>query len=316
MWQDRCVKTLVISIILLIIVGILKFLFPTPLMDEELAEERFWALKTFAKPEFDMLVMGDSRTFCGISPDAMNTILPSYRILNFGYSLGGLNEVIYREATAKLDPNSNKKVLLLAVTPSSLLPETAKNLAFQEKKTMSREYVYILTNFYQIAKFLSPLKVEDMIPFQLQKIIRKILKKDTSERHYTKFHDNGWVAAWRIPETKRYLKDFHDMFLENHISDNLVQKLLEKTQEWVQQGILVFGFRPPSSVEMEALENELSGFDEGEFSKKFETAGGIWLSFPVERYHSYDASHLHKDSAVQFSKDLAIQIKKHLANSY
>ncbi len=317
MWQDRCIKTFLISIISIILIGTFKSQISNPLSQQELQEERYWALKTFAKPKFDMVILGDSRAFCGVSPNAMNMILPNYRILNFGYSQGGLNPIMYHEGETKLDPRSPKKTILLAVTPSSLLSETEKNLAFQEKKSMSKEYVYLLIHFYPIVSFFSPIKAENFIPYEIKTYIRRLFNKDDEGIKYREYHDNGWMASWDVPENpKRYLGPFRRTFIENQISEQLVQELIDQTRKWITQNIQVFGFRPPTTREMEALENEFSGFNEDEFSEKFETAGGIWFSFPVERYHSFDASHLHKNSAVQFSKDLAIQIKKHLANSY
>lgn len=305
MWRDRCVQTFLISIILLLIVGVSK-----SNTSKQSNEERFWALKTFAKPEFDMVIMGDSRTFCGVSPDAMNTILPDYRILNFGYSLGGLNSTMYSEASSKLDPRSEKKGIVLGVTPSSLTEETTDNAAFLEKRAMSREYVYLLTNLYPVMDLFSPLKPDEMLPLKLKNMLRRFFKKENTERHYREFHDNGWSATWRVPENPtKYLKAFRDRFLEYKVSANLAQGLMKQTMKWVEQGVHVYAFRVPSSKEMETLENELSGFDERSFSSKFEAVGGIWFSFPVEEYHSHDASHLEKSSAIQLSTDLATCIK-------
>ena len=87
-------------------------------------------------------------------------------------------------------------------------------------------------------------------------------------------------------------------------------QIASNIREWTDQKIAVFAFRVPSSKEMVELENKFSGFDEDKFRDEFISSGGIWFSFDINKYHSYDGSHLHKDSAIQFSKDLAQQIKE------
>ena len=53
----------------------------------------------------------------------------------------------------------------------------------------------------------------------------------------------------------------------------------------------------------------MSGFREAEFIQEFRNAGGIWLSFNLDDYVSYDGSHLDADSAKKLSRDLAEKIR-------
>ncbi|MDY0092634.1 MAG: hypothetical protein RBT80_08020 [Candidatus Vecturithrix sp.] len=311
--KNRCLKAFIIASILIMSLGFLKTYLLQKFTQNSLDAEVFWILKTFAKPKFDMILMGDSRVYRGLSPEAMNTILPGYQILNFGYAAGGLNTTIYKEAEFKFDPKSNKKTIVLGVTPMSLLPGSEKNSDFEDKKSNSREYVFMIKNFSSFITFFNPFNFEELLPPQLKKFMQTLLKKPYSGNYYQIYHKNGWVASWRVPEDpQQYLVSFQQVFSHNKVSDKLIQDLLQQTIKWRQQGIQVFGFRPPSSKAMEELENELSGFDEATFSQQFKTAGGIWFSFPTEKYHSYDASHLHKDSAIQLSLDLAQRIKEHI----
>lgn len=312
MWfRSRTFKTFIVTLILLIVIGILKFYLLQEFTKNILDAEVFWVLKTFANPKFDMILVGDSRVYRGLSPEAMNRILPNYRILNFGYAAGGLNTTIYKEAESKFDPNSEKKTIVLGVTPMSLLPESEKNRDFEDKKSTSPEYVFMTKHFPSFITFFNPLKFEELLPPQLKKFIHTLLKKPYSGHYYQIYHENGWVASWRVPENpQQYLASFQQVFSHSDVSAKLIQDLLQQTREWRQQNIQVFGFRPPSSKAMEELENELSGFDEDTFSRQFKAAGGIWFSFPIEKYHSYDASHLHKDSAIQLSLDLARRIQE------
>ena len=138
-----------------------------------------------------------------------------------------------------------------------------------------------------------------------------------SEFYYQEFHDDGWVASWIIPDNPdKALKSYRDNFSKTKVSSELVQELLKQTQHWVQHGIYVFAFCPPTTEKMDQLEKQLSGFDENIFAKQFRDVGGVWFLFDRNGYHSYDGSHLRKDSAIKFSKDLAMQIRSHLATHY
>ena len=77
------------------------------------------------------------------------------------------------------------------------------------------------------------------------------------------------------------------------------------------EGIKIVGFRPPSTLAMEQLEDSLSGFDYSKFINEFKQMGGIWLTFSLQDYKSYDGSHLHYESANKFTKNLAQKIKKY-----
>jgi hypothetical protein len=56
--------------------------------------DAFWSNKANADAIYDIILMGDSRIYRGLSPEEMATILEDYRILNFGFSAGGLNLLI------------------------------------------------------------------------------------------------------------------------------------------------------------------------------------------------------------------------------
>jgi hypothetical protein len=71
---------------------------------------------------------------------------------------------------------------------------------------------------------------------------------------------------------------------------------------------MVFGYIPPSSVNMEELERQYSDFDDFEFVNGFIEAGGKWISFE-EIYSSFDGSHLDSKSAIKLSYDIAKTIK-------
>ena len=69
------------------------------------------------KTRFDMILMGDSRVYRGLSPEAMKSVLSDYRIFNFGYSGGGLDPVMYRRQNAGLIPTADIRASFLALLP-------------------------------------------------------------------------------------------------------------------------------------------------------------------------------------------------------
>jgi hypothetical protein len=106
------------------------------------------------------------------------------------------------------------------------------------------------------------------------------------------------------------LQSYADIFKDNPVSEQLVSQLNQQVVQWKADGIIVVGFRMPSSPDMVELENQVSGFDELEIKENFVKAGGIWLDFSLNDYHSYDGSHLVAESALQFSRDLAEKLKE------
>src|SRR5512146_2424266 len=91
------------------------------------AGERFWVLKTHGKAKYDLILMGDSRVYRGLSPASMESVLTGYRIFNFGYSGGGLDRLMYAAAEKRLDPKSDRPSIVFGVTPLALTPYAARN---------------------------------------------------------------------------------------------------------------------------------------------------------------------------------------------
>jgi hypothetical protein len=267
--------------------------------------EQFWVLKTHGRARFDMVLMGDSRVYRGLSPQAMESILSGTRILNFGYSGGGLDPVMYAAADGKLDPGSDHKSIVFGVTPLTLTPYAARNQHYLQELSRPADYVYLRLYWLPLVHSLETLDVSD-----LTRAVHAS-PSQTQAGYYQEFHNDGWIASWTIPEDPyRTLPSFRDIFSQTPVSQSLVQELMDQTRTWVAAGIRVYAFRVPSSPAMVALEDQISGFDEAAFVAQFQAAGGIWFSIPLEPYHSYDGSHLTKQSALQLSIDLANLIKQ------
>lgn len=269
------------------------------------ASERFWVLKAQGTARFDVILMGDSRVYRGLSPQAMETILQGYRILNYGFSGGGLNAEMYAAAEGRLDPRSSKKSIVLGVTPLTLTTRAERNDHFQQEMLRPPDYVFMHLYWMPLLNALAPLGAQDFTS-----TLAAQNAHPNQEGYYLEFHDDGWVASYTIPESPlSALPSYRDIFSQTPVSPRLVQELVDQTRLWTQRGIQVYAFRVPSSQAMVDLENQMSGFDEAALVKAFEDAGGIWFSIPLAPYHSYDGNHLTKSSAEALSIDLAKLIK-------
>jgi hypothetical protein len=283
-------------------------LYEDPVRRSGAAGERFWVLKTHSTTQYDMILMGDSRLYRGISPQAIEAILPGMRILNFGYSGGGLNPLMYQAAEQRLDPESNHPVIVFGVTPLTLTKQAEKNEHYLQELNRPADYIFMQRYLQPLVRFLEPLNPSTLFRTKVDQA-----SAFTQQGYYQEFYDDGWIASWTIPEDpQRTLQSFRDIFNETPVDAESVERLLEQTQQWTQRGIQVYAFRVPSSPQMVALENQLSGFDEAAFVEKFKNAGGVWFDIPLEPYHSYDGSHLTKEAALKLSTDLGRLINEML----
>ena len=82
MRKERILYTFLLSAIFIAVTG---YFLPEP-PSSRMKAERFWAYKTHTLKKFDIICIGDSRIYRGLSPDAMKKVLPDYNILNLGYS--------------------------------------------------------------------------------------------------------------------------------------------------------------------------------------------------------------------------------------
>jgi len=285
-----------VSIIVLILISIIIIFKPIK-RENEYKADIFWLNKTFAPAKYDMVIIGDSRVYRGISPDEIKKYFPNEKILNFAYSSSRLSGLLLEHAEKKLSPKSKNKTIILAITPNSLLAKSFENEHLEENLKMAREKQYEILYFNDYLKYFEPIRGRDF-------------RKDNSPKYIEKYHNNGWIASDKEPrDTNEAIIDYKKWFEKNNVSDKLINKLITQVNNWKKQNIKVYGFYMPTSWSMKQVEDSLSGFNEEDFSRKFEKAGGIWLEFN-KNYESYDGSHLTEKSAIEFSNDLAKEIIK------
>jgi len=294
--RNRVVLALVIGATLIGLIGLLR----PDAMRTASRGKWFWTWKTHSEKKYDIVFMGDSRTYRGISPESMAAVLRGFRILNFGYSSGSLSPFMLAEAEKRLDAGGTR-VIVLGITPYTMTPKASKDEHYlQEKNRATSE---IVENIY-----IAPL-MQYFEPTTPIRLVEELGKTQTESRE--EFYGSGWVATWRErPNSTEAIASYANAFTGNRPSPNLIENVIVQTGKWVGEGIRVYAFRPPTTPEMIELESRLSGFDEKAFLDRFGKAGGIWIPVPLHEYRSYDGSHLDKESAQALSGVIAEAIKQ------
>jgi hypothetical protein len=293
---DRTTKTVLASVIVLVLLAGAR---SDAVMKRRLPDT-FWAQKLLWGPEFDVVVGGDSRVYRGVSPGAMQEFLPRRRIANFGFSSCGFTSSYLDAVESLLDPQSREETIVLGVTAHTLTPEAAKDNHFLRLARKKRFELLQMAWLGQVAWFFSPYGAEELAD----------LFGEETAGYSSVWHADGWVASRKTPEdpteaVRAYRRHAKRLKSRARVSDRIVKRFLQRVARWRDQGVRVYGFRPPIVPELAEVERRDMGFDETAFVRQFESAGGVWLAFQAGRYHSYDGSHLRDDAAVTFSKDLA-----------
>ncbi len=272
---------------------------------EEIKMHRYWIGKTHHSKKYPVLFGGDSRTFRGISPDHFAAEFDGYQAYNYAYWSNGMGRV-YLEGIGKMvDLESDRKVIVLGVSPHSLTDRAAQCRHYLAEKQRSKEEVL---QHYYLSVFS-----EYFAPYSLREVRRKLTGKSKPSNYRISYHQNGWVESfWIKPDTGYSAQFYETIFTDNMVSEEVIGTLLDFVERWTAMGITVAGFRPPTSQTIRKLEKELGGFDEEVFVKLFTGAGGLWIDVRNDFYQTYDGNHLEHQSAMRISGDLGRMIREQM----
>ena len=302
-WKHRVPFCLITAVILTALIAFLRPRDDSGAFDQSRAD-RFWVMKAQNSSKYNVLIVGDSRSYRGVSPGEMSKMLRGLRVYNLAFSAGGLNPEIYDLADRMLDKNGKERIIVLGVTPSSVMESTEGNRQYRQEHNRPRsaylERVYINTC------------LESFAPFDWESAVRGVVgRRLPAPRYINHYTDDGWVGSDEYPEDSTgELSSYREVMTRFQVKAALMEVLFARTHEWAIKGVAVFGFRPPTSGAMLDLENKMSGFNEQTFIKDFEAAGGTWISVDPAQYHSYDGSHLSESSAIRLSDYIAAQIAR------
>jgi hypothetical protein len=267
------------------------------LMDTLSSEKMSW------KNKFDIVITGDSRTLIGISPQAMQSILPGYKIGNLGFAALIYSQDYMDYIRNTLRSPAKNRIIIVGFSPRSLLSQESSGCYFQKWSIEARIPLTIEINGHS---------------GWLQNLFRELSEDDLNswffknyKRHLMIFFKSGWMPARLFPEnSKASKKQYRNHFLKNKINRELLEMIYRNTEAWSRDGIKVFGIRIPTSPNLFVVEEHLSGLEEREIQQRFEKSGGIWLNPAIGNLAASDGSHLRYDSAVFYSTSLAQELKK------
>lgn len=284
-----------------IVVTALSFVMPKN--KEKYLKDMFWSKKTFAPAKYDVVLMGDSRIYRGLSPDIMEEILPDCKILNFGYSNGGLNPTMFKAAEQKLAKNAKHKIIVMGITANTITNYTQNNNQYLQELTRAKEEVLERMYLNPILYWFSATTPKD-----LKNNLKP--KEIPTSYYHTIYHMNGYAESDKFPiDTTEAIPSYTKDFNNYTVNKEKLQQLYAQVKEWTNNGVIVIGFRPPTSQPMVILEDTLANFNEAKIKKEFISSGGNWIDINPSQFKTYDGSHLDKNSAKKLSLLLSEEIK-------
>ena len=298
-------KRVAITILLAVVISTLIGFFYTTLPTDELMK-RFFTYKIHHPQKYQLLISGDSRVYRGISAKVFENTL-GLSSFNLGFSSTLYDEEYLNLIDEKLDFESEKKVLVLGITPHSLLEYAYPNGHIKQIKNMKREEVIDYLYLFPLKRFYSSFNASELGT----SLFNEHSLVDTYIQDYK--YKEGWVASDYLHRNPYYaLKSYSKTFTGKHINQKNLKALFAKINEWHKKGVEVYGFIPPSSVNIEVLERNKTSFDDSYIVKEFIANGGKWLTIN-NIYHTYDGSHLYEEEALKLSKELSDKIRNNEA---
>lgn len=258
----------------------------------------FWTNKSHQTEQFDIVVFGDSRVYRGFSPGVF-TKGTTFTCFNFGYSSGGTSPEMLDYIESRLDRRSGG-VMLIGVSPDVFTKYAQRNIQYNQE--MDRTTMEVLENLYvePFMRNFSSVKISKPL---------SILQGYNAKRVRELVFEDGFMPTFpsSIDSLRRVQIYANNYAKKGGIESNYVQAFLDRVQEWKNQSIRVIAYRPPTSRAMQKVE-ESAGFDEEDFVKRFQQAGGEWIDINEKDYVSYDASHIDGNEAIRLTKELKEKI--------
>jgi hypothetical protein len=296
--KDRTFQSLLSALLMIVIIGSLR-----PDKPKGMSSGEYWARKIQWQHCTDIVLLGDSRTFTGVSPAEMSKYLTNKRIVNYGFAGMGFSKQYLQTTENVLDPKSSGPTIVMGISPHSLTDYAIKQNGFTTLLENSKQDLYVSRYFGAIIDFLEPMSFHEIF---------YCFFPDSKPYHFDEeYFEDGWVAQAMRPEQPQLsLEGYYIRYAETQVSDVIIDNIMQFVNKWSKANINVYGFRPPSSVAMVELENKLSGFDQDTFVAAFEAAGGRWINIDQTSYQGYDGEHLDYKLVLKLSRTLAKHIQR------
>ena len=299
LWHDRTAQTLTLGAVLVVLFGFVR---PPAMVDRVGVDHTYIFLyKTHSPKKYDMVIGGDSRAYCSLSPAVMRKSLGTDEsILNFAFEANGYTEPYLKGITAKLDRSAPAPTVVLAFTPMSLVPSTAywngyENCLDKTGWALYRDmYMPRLLHYFE--------------PYEWRYIYRRVMG-ETPIRYVWRYDADGFVSVQQFPEVREVnVEKQHSAFKNNTVKEARIELVMDWVRKWTSEGISVYGYRPPASAQVVKIEDTEGGFDQDEIVRRFQEAGGVWVDVGSDQYATYDGYHLLGHEAVRFSSKFAAKM--------
>lgn len=286
---------------------VLALSFYMPKNKDKYLGDHFWTQKTFAPKAYDVVIMGDSRIYRGVSPLAIEKALPGLKVLNFGYSNGGLNPVMFDAAQKKLSDESGNKVIVIGVSPNCITGFSQNNAQYIQEKNRPREDIFERLYLNKLLFYFSPTTPEALK--------EKLAQKPVTRYYRNEYYPNGYVLSEKFPvDSTEAIASYIQDYTNYKVEDQFIDILTTQVGNWSKEGIKVIGFRPPTTLAMRALEDTMGHYNESLIKERFCKAGGYWVDLNPRKFKTYDGSHLDPHSAVLLSEVISNEIGKVLSH--
>lgn len=302
--KNKFISTTILSLFFLLIIITIV---PPPQKNKELINE-FWIKKTHKKYKKNIVIGGDSRVYRGVSVRAFLENAPDgLDVINLGFSSAGYSNEYIDFLISRINHLDSPKILILGITPHSLTENALKNKAFHQYKRIQGFKKFRGLYLSKYLKVFSPYKLSDFINSKYN---------ISNGNYFENFTSAGWVGSSRLPmDSTKALINYKKIFSSIKVNKGSADNLCARIKKLTDNGVIVIVFRPPTTMQMENLEDTLSGFNESQLKKSLIYNGAHWVDFSNSDYVSYDGSHLHYLSAHLLSNKLGSEVNLLLSNN-
>jgi hypothetical protein len=291
--RSRTFVTLLVMASLFIIEGLASL---SRIEKLQLQSDLFWAEKVYGKSQYDVLLMGDSRTYMGVSPKTLRSRIPHISVYNFGFCSGRINKQLLGEAEKRLQKNG-KRFLIFSCTSCDLID--TKNV-----------------HFFSIQK---PIVFSHIFPLHFIKTDNSIKRENCLQRMNSGSVALGFLSQKRKKDEVSYrntLGSYNHSLAKRPFLPSDFEHFVQNLRWCRRKNIKVVAYRMVSCHEMDELEDKLSGIDWDKIKQAVLDEGFVWLERPPSplleqiEEHCWDASHLNEEGAELFSNWLGQELAK------
>lgn len=260
-------------------------------------EARFWIDKVNARPEYDVVLIGDSRVNRGIDPVTFGQALGGLEVLNFGFSGQGFTPAYLRAAAAKLSP-TGKRTIAIGLTIRAFTPVALKAGGYESWSRLKPIEAWNARTFSDADRLL----------FAENPVLLAGRAVSTSAPRYTQWAEpGGWLPGDRSPrDPKAALDEYQALYATNQPRPEALTALIQQIRDWKASGIRVVAFVMPTTAELSALETKLTSWDLIGVLRQLSDAGADTRESSSSEYETFDGHHLSREGALAFTRDLSV----------